>query len=175
MLSLLLSRSLPKTLHKKNCLTFLPGLRGLVRVAHHQDVVPAAEGVPVHRAREQEDLRVVAGGLAARGAVVVPLGEVGRGRGLLVEGAGLAAEVLLVVHACVRVFLEEGGERERDEEREKEGRGKGEFIFSGLEQQQQQRAKKQKVLEFQIFSLSFSLSLSHSLPRPSRRSRRTRP
>lgn len=86
---------------KENCLTFLPGLRGLVCVAHHQDVVPAAEGVLVDRARDQEDLRVVAGRLAARRAVVVPLGEVGGGRRLLVEGAGFAAEVLLCFFACV--------------------------------------------------------------------------
>lgn len=49
------------------------GAIGLVAVAHHHDVVPAAERVGVDGLGVQDNLRVLAGGLAGGRAVEVPL------------------------------------------------------------------------------------------------------
>ncbi len=61
---------------------------GLVGVAHHQDVVTAAEGVAVDGAGDEVHLGVVAGGLAGGGTIVVPGGEVLGLGGDLVEDPG---------------------------------------------------------------------------------------
>lgn len=161
-----------KTLYPpQNSRTFLPGFRGLVRVAHHQDVVPAAERVPVDRARDQEDLRVVPGGLPAGGAVVVPFGEVGGALGDEVQGAGLAAEVLRW-GARQRGGVGRGGGR-------REGEGVKVRLFCssafGLLGRQTRKRREAKTEPREETEFYLPLSLSFSLPRPCRRSRRTRP
>mmetsp|Transcript_16051 Transcript_16051/g.48226 ORF Transcript_16051/g.48226 Transcript_16051/m.48226 type:complete len:387 (+) Transcript_16051:206-1366(+) len=72
---------------------------GVLRVAEHQDVVAAAERVLVHRARHDDDLRVVAGRLARRRAVVRPFRE--RRDGAL--GLGLRERAALGPGRAVRV------------------------------------------------------------------------
>ncbi|RUP44708.1 hypothetical protein BC936DRAFT_149102 [Jimgerdemannia flammicorona] len=73
------------------------GTVGVVSLAEDEDVVALAEGVGEDGDGLEEDVRVVAGGLLGRGAVEVPLGKIGGGRGLGAQGLRLATELITTV------------------------------------------------------------------------------
>jgi hypothetical protein len=63
---------------------------GLEHLAEHKDVVAFPHGVLAHEGGLEEDLRVVARGLASAGTIVVPQGKLVDGLGHGVEDASLA-------------------------------------------------------------------------------------
>jgi len=74
----------------------LEGLAGavnpLIGLSHHDDVLAFSEGVSVVGNGSHDDLRVVGGGLVARGTIVVPLGDVGKGCDLSFKSSALRTE-----------------------------------------------------------------------------------
>lgn len=66
----------------------------VVGLAKHKLVITAAEGISEQSNGNDEDIRVVALGLAGGGTIVVPLGQISSRLGNLVDSLGLATEVV---------------------------------------------------------------------------------